>query len=153
MLEPGGTLALIVHTVDGRPAPPSPGPPAIPHAEIGRLVEKYLGSTRALARASDRFGLIASKTFLLGTRFGVPRSVFAPGVPDLVRDTESVLSGYFSMSSSAPRLFGDQVEDFAEEVRGLLTSRSPAGIFWDWPGDTEITLARKPGRRPPCRRS
>ena len=80
------------------------------------------------------------------TRFGAPRTIFAPGVPDLVRDTESVLSGYFSMSSSAPRLFGDQVEDFAEEVRRLLTSRSPAGIFWDWPGDTEITLARKPGR-------
>ena len=46
MLEPGGALALIVHTVEGRPAPPSPGPPPIPHAEIKALVEKYLGSTR-----------------------------------------------------------------------------------------------------------
>jgi hypothetical protein len=44
------------------------------------------------------------------------------------------------------RLFGDQVEDFAGEVRRVLTSRSPEGIFWDWPGDTEVTLARKPGR-------
>jgi ubiquinone/menaquinone biosynthesis C-methylase UbiE len=34
ILEPGGALALIVHTVEGRPAPPSPGPPPIPHAEI-----------------------------------------------------------------------------------------------------------------------
>jgi hypothetical protein len=46
MLAPGGALALIVHTVEGRPAPPSPGPPPIPHAEIKALVEKYLGSTR-----------------------------------------------------------------------------------------------------------
>jgi hypothetical protein len=56
-----------------------------------------------------------------------------------------VLSGYFSMSSSAPHLFGDRVEDFAGEVRELLTSRSPDGVFWDWPGDTEIVLASRPG--------
>jgi hypothetical protein len=30
----------------------------------------------------------------------VPRVIFAPGIPDLVRDTESVLSGYFSSSWS-----------------------------------------------------
>src|SRR3989442_1606715 len=45
MLEPGGALALIVHTIAGRPRPPSPGPPPIPHDEIKALVEKYLGST------------------------------------------------------------------------------------------------------------
>jgi hypothetical protein len=72
-------------------------------------------------------------------------AIFAPGIPDLLRDGESVLSGYFSMSSSAPHLFGDRVEDFASEVRKLLRSRSPEGIFWDWPGDTEVILARKPG--------
>ena len=46
MLEPGGGLALIVHTVTGRPRPPDPGVPAIPHDEIRALVEKYLGATR-----------------------------------------------------------------------------------------------------------
>jgi ubiquinone/menaquinone biosynthesis C-methylase UbiE len=84
MLEPDGALALIVHTVEGRRAPPR-------------------------------------------------------------RDSESVLSGYFSMSSSAPHLFGDRVEDFADEVRELLASRSMDGVFWDWPGDTEVVLARRSG--------
>ena len=32
-------------------------------------------------------------------------------------------------------------EAFAAEVRELLASRSPEGIFWDWPGDTEVILA------------
>jgi ubiquinone/menaquinone biosynthesis C-methylase UbiE len=41
MLEPGGALALIVHTVTGRPRPPDPGVPAIPHGEIKALVEKW----------------------------------------------------------------------------------------------------------------
>jgi hypothetical protein len=34
---------------------------------------------------------------------------------------------------------------FAREVRALLAKRSAEGIFWDWPGDTEVVMARKPG--------
>ncbi len=142
MLEPGGALALIVHTVEDRPAPPSPGPPPIPHAEIKALVEKYLGSTR---RAGQGVSPVRDHRFedvLVRTRFGAPQSIFVPGIPDLLRDSESVLSGYFSLSSSAPHLFGDRAEDFAGEVRELLASRSPEGVFWDWPGDTEVVLAQ-----------
>lgn len=62
MLEPGGALALIVHTVTARARPPGPG----------RL--------------------------------------------------------------RAPHLFGDRLDDFARDVRGLLANRSAEGIFWDWPG-------------------
>jgi SAM-dependent methyltransferase len=145
MLEPCGALALIVHTVVGRPAPPSPGPPPIPHAEIEALVEKYLGSTRRAGRGIAPVRAHRFEDVLARTRFGPPQIIFAPGIPDLVRDRESVLSGYFSMSSSAPHLFGDRVDDFAREVRELLASRSPEGVFWDWPGDTEVILARKPG--------
>jgi hypothetical protein len=36
-----------------------------------------------------------------------------------------------------------QVDDFAGEVLGLLASRSAEGMYWDWPGDTEVVLARK----------
>lgn len=145
MLEPGGALALIVHTVDGRPAPPSPGPPAIPHAEIKALAEKYLGPAKRAGQGTAPARTDRPTEVLAHTRFGAPRSIFAPGIPNLVRNTESVLSGYFSMSSSAPHLFGDRIEDFAREVRELLMSRSPEGMFWDWPGDTQVILARKPG--------
>ena len=147
MLDPGGALAMIVHEVEGRPKPPSPGQPPIPHAEIQALVEKYLGPTR---RAGQGVAPVRTHRFadvLVRTRFGAPRSVIVPGIPDLLRDSESVLSGYLSMSSSAPHLFGDRLEDFTREVRELLASRSPEGVFWDWPGDTEIILVRKPGVR------
>jgi hypothetical protein len=82
---------------------------------------------------------------LARTRFGAPRQLFVPGIPDLLRDTESVLFGYLSCSFSAPHLFGDRLDDFADEVRALLASRSAEGIFWDWPGDTEVVMAHKPG--------
>jgi SAM-dependent methyltransferase len=145
MVEPGGGLALIVHTVEGRPVPRSPGPPPIPHKEINALVEKYLGSARRAGRGMAPARHHRFEDVLVRSRFGAPRSIFAPGIPDLLRDSENVLSGYFSMSFSAPHLFGDRLEDFAAEVRELLASRSPEGMFWDWPGDTEVVLARKPG--------
>jgi SAM-dependent methyltransferase len=144
MLQPGGALALIVHTAEGRPVPPSPGAPAIPHAEIKALVKKSLGSTRRAGQGRASLRTHRFEDVLARTRFGAPRVIFAPGIPDLLRDSESVLSGYFSMSSSAPHLFGDRVEQFASEVRELLRSRSAEGIFWDWPGDTEVILACKP---------
>jgi SAM-dependent methyltransferase len=145
LLEPGGALALIVHTVPGRPRPPDPGVPAIPHDEIKALVAKYLGSAR---RAGQ--GIFPARTHrfedvLARSRFGVPQQFFAPGLPDLRRDSESVLAGYLSLSSSAPHLFGDRLDDFTTEVRALLADRSADGMFWDWPGDTEVVMARRPG--------
>jgi len=145
MLEPGGTLALIVHTVTGRPRPPGPGVPAIPHCEIKAVVEKYLGSARRAGQGTAPERTYRFEDVLARTRFGVPRQLFVPGIPDLLRDSESVLSGYLSLSSSAPHLYGDRLDDFAAEVRALLANHSAEGIFWDWPGDTEVVLARKPG--------
>jgi SAM-dependent methyltransferase len=145
MLEPGGALALIVHTVTGRPRPPDPGVPAVPHDEIKALVEKYLGSTRRAGQGTAPQRAHRFEDVLARTRFGVPQQFFVPGIPDLLRDSESVLSGYLSLSSSAPHLFGDRLDDFAGEVRALLANRSAGGIFWDWPGDTQVVMARKPG--------
>ncbi len=141
LLEPGGALALVVHTVEGRSEPPSPGPPRIPHAELEALVEKYLGTTRRAGQGVSPVRTHRFEDVLVRTRFGARRSIFVPGIPDLLRDSESVLSGYFSLSSSAPHLYGDRADAFAAEVRELLAERSPEGVFWDWPGDTEVVLA------------
>ncbi|HZR52883.1 MAG TPA: class I SAM-dependent methyltransferase [Streptosporangiaceae bacterium] len=144
LLEPGGVLALIVHTVTGRPRPPDPGVPPIPHEEIKALVAKYLGARQRAGQGCAPVRTHRFEDVLTRTRFGVPRQFFAPGIPDLLRDSESVLSGYLSLSSSAPHLFGDRLDDFAAEVRALLADRSADGVFWDWPGDTEVVVARKP---------
>jgi SAM-dependent methyltransferase len=145
MLEPSGTLALIVHTVEGRPVPPGPGPPRIPHDEIRALVERYLGSSDRAGHGKTRTRGRGFEEVLAASRFGAPETIFAPGIPDLVRDTESVVAGYFSVSWSAPHLYGDRVDDVAADLRRLLASHSPEGLFWDWPGDTEIILGRKRG--------
>lgn len=145
MLEPGGALALIVHTVEDRPRPASPGTPPIPHDEIEAIIEKYLGSTHRAGQGVSPVRTHRFEDVLVHPRLGAPRSIFVPGIPDLVRDSESVLSGCFSTSYCAPHLFGDRVDEFAADVRDLLAARSPSGAFWDWPGDTEVVIARKPG--------
>jgi SAM-dependent methyltransferase len=143
MVEPGGALALVGHQAEERPVPPSPGPPRIPHDKIEELVRKYLGPTRRAGQSTAPVQALSLQDALASTRFGAPRVIFAPGIPDLMRDIESVVSGYFSMSYAAPHLFGDRVEEFADEVRELLRERSREAVFWDWPGDTEVMLARK----------
>jgi SAM-dependent methyltransferase len=145
LLEPGGALALVVNTVEGRPEPEGPGFPPIPHDEIREIIRRYLGSRR---RAGQGYRLDTFERYedaLARTRFGKPRVVWAPGRPDVVRDVDGVLSGYLSMSYAAPHLFGDRLDAFTADVRALLTERSPSGLFWDWPGDTEILLAPKLG--------
>jgi SAM-dependent methyltransferase len=144
LLKPGGAVALVTNTVEGRPQPVGPPYPPIPHVEIKALVDQYLGPRR---RAGQGFRPPPGEPYaqtLTRAGFADPRVIFAPGRPDIVQDVDGVLANFFSMSFAAPHLFGDNQADFEADVRELLTSRSPSGRFWDWPGDTEILLAVRP---------
>jgi hypothetical protein len=144
ILEPGGALALIVHAHAGRPQPAGPGVPPIPHDEIRLLIDRYLGPRR---RAGQGYAIQHTDRFedaLARTRFGRPRSIFCAGRADIVQDIDGVLANYLSTSFAAPHLFGERLHAFEADVRAELAARSPSGKFWDWPGDTEILLVRKP---------
>jgi SAM-dependent methyltransferase len=145
LLVPGGAIVMVVHTVDGRPTPSGPDHPPIPHDEIVALVDRYLGDHRRAGqgfstRPPDRY-----EDALARTRFGTARIVFAPGRPDIVRDVDSVVAGIHSMSWAAPHLFRDRLASFDDELRALLHRHAPDGRFRDWPGDTELVIATKPG--------
>jgi SAM-dependent methyltransferase len=144
MLQPGGAIALVVPTVDGRPVPPNPGAPPIPHDEMRELVRSYLGPVPRAGQGYARPRNHRFEDVLRMTRFGEPARAFAPGVPDLIRDIDSVVSGYLSMSTSAPHLFGDRLEDFIADMKHLLSEHATDGMFWDWPGDTEVVLGFRP---------
>jgi SAM-dependent methyltransferase len=160
ILEPGGALALISHVQVGSPPggvpalianayaispqPDGPGYPPIPHDAIRAILERYLGERR---RAGQGFAALPEERdedTLARTRFGAPRRLLAPGRPDIIRNIDEVLANYFSMSYAAPHLFGDRRAEFEADVRAELARHSPSGLFWDWPGDTEIILAIRP---------
>jgi len=144
MLEPGGILALIGHTHAGRPQPADPGFPPIPHGAIRVLIERYLGPGRRASHGYAPNHTDRHEDALARTRFGRPHSIFCPGRADIVQDIDGVVANYLSTSFAAPHLFGEQINAFTADVRRELATYSPSGWFWDWPGDTEILLARKP---------
>jgi SAM-dependent methyltransferase len=146
LLEPGGSLILISHQVDGRPQPESPGYPMVPHEVITELIIEHLGEgTRHYLATWNEGEPARFEDTLLLTRFGGSSTVYAPGRPDLIRDVDTVVANVFSLSYAAPRLFADRHDEFEVELRRLLREHSSTGLFWDWPGDTEMVIATKSG--------
>jgi SAM-dependent methyltransferase len=143
LLEEGGAVALIGHSATGRPEPATgPDFPRIPEDEIRELVRQYVLDDSAVPRqmlSTPHLYEIDLRT----SRFGSSRTVYAPGRPDVVRDIDSVVAGCYSKSWAAPRRFGYRKDAFDAALRELLRQASPAGLFWDWPGDTEIVLATR----------
>ena len=134
VVELRGQQVITALRLGAAPARQTLGDAPIPHGEIKALVEKSLGSIRRAGQGTAPERTHRFEDVLSRTRFGVPQQFFVPGIPDLLRDSESVLSGYLSLSSSAPHLFGDRLDDFAGEVRALLANRSSEGSFWGLAG-------------------
>ena len=143
LLEPDGTVALIGHCAEGRPEPRGPARPHIPEDEIMTLVRQFIRDDPGLLSKGRRSAPHLYQAELHASRFGGCRTVYAPGRPDIVRNVDSIVAGYYSTSYAAPRRFGDSREDFEAALRALLRRHSPEGLFWDWPGDTEIVLATR----------
>jgi SAM-dependent methyltransferase len=142
LLETRGVIALISHAIEGRPAPNGPGYPPIPHAAVRAVIAQFLGPRR---RAGQGFAATLPDRYedaLSRTRFGVPDRIYAPGRNDILQNIDDVIAGYLSMSFCAPHLFGDRLTEFQSALRRELQADSASGLFWDWPGDTEILLAR-----------
>ena len=145
LLVPGGALVLISHHLDdGRPRPADPGYPEIPHDAVRKLILDYLGDrTRHYLETWNEGQPARFEDTLAQTRFGRSRTVYAPGRPDLIRDIDTVVANFFSLSYAAPRWFGSRRAEFEADLRRLLYEESPDGLFWDWPGDTELVIATK----------
>lgn len=144
LLEPGGSLVLISHDPT-RPAPPAPsGTSPIPHEQIRELITTFLNSElRSGNRLVADYSVERFEQTLERTSFGTPRTVLAPGRPDIIRDADDVLAGCLSMSYAAPHLFGPRLDEFLGALREILERHSPTRRFWDWPGDTEILIATR----------
>jgi SAM-dependent methyltransferase len=130
MLDPGGA-AVHVHATthqglatDARLAHPRP-----PREQITRLVRSYLGPQ---PRAGQ--GVLAAGTsepeevVYRAAGFTGPERFEVPGrVVD--RSAEEISASVYSLSSAAPHLFGDRLEQFDAELRRLLAETADNGCF------------------------
>jgi SAM-dependent methyltransferase len=139
MLQPGGALVHIsdlkteTRAVDGLPCP------AVPYAAMDELVRHYLGPVRRAGQGVLPHGTPGGEAAVL-TRAGFsgPQRHVVPGGQALERTCDDVVAWVFSMSSSAPHLFGRHRDAFEADVRRLLRERSPSGRFSELRPSTEV---------------
>lgn len=155
MLQPGGALVHISdlktepRTVDGLPYP------AVPYAAIDTLVRHHLGPIRRAGRGMLTHGTPGDEAAVL-TRAGFsgPQRHVVPGGQPLERTSDDVVAWAFSMSSSAPHLFGPRRDDFEADLRRLLREVSPADRFSERQPSTEVFVWwRNPADPAPVRSS
>ncbi|MGN9815340.1 class I SAM-dependent methyltransferase [Streptomyces sp. SD11] len=148
MLRPGGALVHIsdlkseartkTRAVDGLPHP------AVPHTALRELVGRYLGPVRRAGRGVLPHGTPGGEAAVFErVGFTGPERHVVPGGQALERTTDDVVAGVFSMSFSAPHLFGARRDDFEEDLRRLLRAASPTGSFSAHQPGTEISVWRK----------
>ena len=106
-------------------------------AEVVRVVRRYFASPADSRESYRRTGLFAYELY------------GAPPAPGWLHPGHT--DGEDEWQDGALRLdvywFDDNAEDplqrFFPQFRELLREHSPAGRFWNWPGDTELVIATK----------
>ncbi|WP_328947309.1 class I SAM-dependent methyltransferase [Streptomyces sp. NBC_00250] len=143
MLRPGGALVHIADEktetwpVEGLPHP------AAPRAAIDELVTRYLGPVRRAGRGVLPHGTPGGEaTVLARAGFSGPERRVVPGGQVLERTQDDVVAGVFSMSYSAPHLFGARGNAFESDLRRLLRETSPSGRFSERGPSTEVFVWR-----------
>jgi SAM-dependent methyltransferase len=146
LLAPGGAL---VHVSDRKDAPDAtdatrPDPPP-PFAEIRRLVADYLGPVQRAGQGVLRYGSPdGEEAILRAAGFAEPEHLRVPAEEVMRRSEDDLVAWVYSLSGSAPHLFGDRRGAFERELRAVLRRTSPAGWFSEQPPDTEVFIWRKP---------
>ncbi|MDR6974035.1 SAM-dependent methyltransferase [Streptomyces sp. 3330] len=148
MLRTGGALVHVSDlktetlTVDGLPRP------AVPRAAIEELVRHYLGPVRRAGRGVLPRGTPGGEAAVLARAgFTGPQRHVVPGGQPLERTADDVVSGVFSLSFSAPHLFGARRDAFEADLRRLLRETSASGRFSERLPSTEVFVWGK-GTRP-----
>jgi len=130
MLDDGGALVHVSATthrgVDTDLELPHPQPP---YPEIATLVQRYLGTRPRAGQGVRTSGPTGGEDAIYrAAGFTGGRQVEVPG--RLVdRTTDQIAASTYSLSSSAPHLFGDRLDAFDADLRRLLAAASPSGRY------------------------
>jgi ubiquinone/menaquinone biosynthesis C-methylase UbiE len=144
MLEPGGALVHIadlkteILDVAGLPDP------AVPYPAIADLTRRYLGPIRRAGRGVFPDGTPGDEAEVLSRAgFAGPEHHIVAGGQALVRTWDDVVAWTFSMSYSAPHLFGRRRDEFEADLRQLLADAAPSGRFSERQPSTDAVVWRK----------
>jgi SAM-dependent methyltransferase len=128
-LRPGGHLVLVAPTGPAstrwRPA-------------VDALVVEFLGPVRRAGSGTLAGGTVSGEEDVLrDAGFGECERHLVPGGAPLVRSVEDAAAEVYSLSSSAPHLFGSRFAEFDGRLRALLTDAGPLTVA---PPDVEVRI-------------
>jgi SAM-dependent methyltransferase len=119
----GATTHQGIHSDDPLPHPRPPS------QAIDQLVQRFLGPERRAGRGvRDAVTFGHDDDVYRAAGFEGPQRYEVPGRV-VERTAEQVLASVYSLSYSAPHLFGDRLTVFDEQLRQLLTDASDQGRF------------------------
>jgi hypothetical protein len=119
--------------------------PAPPYEEIRALTRHYLGPVQRAGQGVLKYGSASGEdAILLQAGFIGPERLQIEAGNELVRSVDDLVAWTFSMSGSAPHLFGDRLSAFENDLRSMLAKASHVGCFSELPPDTEVVIWRKP---------
>lgn len=144
MLEQAGTIVHVSDVKDQASEPQAPLPhPRPPYDAIHELVTRYLGRVRRAGQGVLLHGTPGGEADILREAgFAGPRRLRIQARAVIVRAEDDLVAWTYSMSGSAPHLFGDRLAAFEADLRRLLREASPSGQFAERPPDTEIFIWR-----------
>lgn len=146
MLEAGGAFVHVGGQEIETPSPEHPLPhPLPPVDEVQRLQHSYLGPEARAGQGVLLHGTPGNEWDVLREAgFEAPVVTLVTGRQLLERTVDDIVAEVFSLSSSAPHLFGDQLADFEHDLRARLTASSDAGFFTEQIPDLALVFYRRP---------
>jgi hypothetical protein len=145
MLEPDCGRLVLVHgyTHQGVDAVDPPEHPTPPYDSIAELVERYLGSLRRAGRGVLRDGTPSDEEWVLDQAgFSGPDVVTIADTRVITWTADEVVASVYSVSGSAPHLFGERLAAFESELQALLSEASSQGLFSVQAGRSELRIWR-----------
>lgn len=112
--------------LDGRGRLPHPPPP---DDALDQLRRRYLGPDRRAGQGIRNTSPSGEDDVFQAAGFRPAETVIVPDQRAVELTADDLVARVFSLSSTAPHLFGDRQQDYEEDLREILAEASPAGRF------------------------
>jgi SAM-dependent methyltransferase len=144
MLGSNGAWVHVGATTHAGVAGDDPLPrPRPPWDRVDELVARYLGPVRRAGRGVLPTGTRAGEEEIMRqVGYSGPTRLDIESGKVVDRSLDEVVSAVFSLSGSAPHLFGNRLEAFEDDIRRLLWASSPSGWFAERTRDIAVVIWR-----------
>jgi SAM-dependent methyltransferase len=145
MLAPGGAFVHVSDVKESVEQPHNLPYPSPPYERLRELIRHYLGPIPRAGQGVLRYGSPDGEAIVLrNAGFQGPEYLRVPAAGVQVRSVDDLVAWVYSLSGSAPHLFGKRSGAFETDLRTALDKSSPAGLFAELPPDTAVFVWRTP---------